>query len=68
MDLTENLQNNAKKLNKDILLGKPSDCKYCQGASVSIWMHYVCTNRKCKQYGEQSPLCSKDCEEYEKKE
>lgn len=41
MDLEKNSHKDAKKINRDILLGKPSDCKYCKGISKSVVTHLI---------------------------
>lgn len=40
---------------------KPSDCKHCVGLSCSIFVHYGCA-----KFGYEPPLCSEDCEGYER--
>lgn len=53
---------------RDILFGKPSDCKYCCGVSAGVMgVHYACMNEKYKGYLMQPPLCF-NCEGYEKEE
>lgn len=57
----------SKKL-RDVLFGKPSDCKHCCAVSAGVMgAHYACMNKKYKGYGMQPPLCF-ECEGYEKKE
>lgn len=61
MGFAEDL-NKSKQL-RDILFGKPRDCKHCCAISAGVFgVHY-----ECMKYGMQPPLCL-NCEEYEKEE
>lgn len=43
---------------------KPSDCKYCEVASVGVFgAHYACMNENRMDY--PLVMCPQDCEHYE---
>lgn len=66
MDFAEDVEK-SKKL-KEILFGKPSDCKHCCGVSAGVFgVHYACMNKNHKRYGMNPPLCL-NCDGYEKEE
>ena len=58
-----------QKITADLLNGiKPTDCKYCYGASAGVMgVHYSCGCQKSSRYGEYPlVMCQRDCEFYEK--
>lgn len=69
MDFAEDLQNNAKKIKRDLFRNfKPTDCKHCYEASAGVMgVHYSCDCEESKMY-RSYPLimCPQDCEFYEK--
>lgn len=69
MDFAEDLQNNAKKIKRNLFRNfKPTDCKHCYGASTGVMgVHYSCDCKESKMYCSYPLImCPQDCKFYEK--
>lgn len=68
MGYAEALQRSLNKTNKNILFGKPTDCKHCYAASMGVMgVHYSCDCEESKMYRDHPLImCPQDCKFYEK--